>query len=209
MEICTLTYTLYLNSLKLPPIKRLAIFLVQDIQKIRMTRGSRVSRKRRPLENLHGVLWSRNRRRTIYKFRHNPAGAPYTKSPVTSQRSTEPTIYRTNEPTIHRTNDLSNQRTTEPKIHRTNDLSNQRSTEPTIYRTNDLSNQRSIGPTIYRTNDPPKQRSIELTSRRSVRLPIISLSLRSDVTGDLVYGAPAHNPLPVLAEVSCNRKTKR
>ena len=90
MKICTLTSTLYLNSLKLPAIKRLAIFLVQDIQKIRMARGSRVSRnfrprkhrpqtprkcrprKHRPLENLHGVLWSRSHRRTIYKFQHNP-----------------------------------------------------------------------------------------------------------------------------------------
>ena len=126
-----------------------------------------------------------------------------------NQRTSEPAIHRTIEPAIHRTIEPPIHRTIEPTIHRTSDASNQRTIEPANHSTTDPSN--------HRTNDPSNQRSIELTNQRSVEPSNRSINratdplnhrtfkpesdvtstinvqntVRSDVTGDLVYSAPA------------------
>ena len=119
----------------------------------------------------------------------------------------------------HRTSDPSNHQTTDPSNHQTNDPSNQRSIEPSNQRTTEPPIHQTIEPTIHRTNNPSNQRSIDLTNQRSVEPSKRSINratdplnhrifkpqsdvasdinvqntVRSDVTGDLVYSAPAQS----------------
>ena len=84
-----------------------------------------------------------------------------------NQRSIKPSNQRTIEPANHRSIEPSNQRTTEPPVHRT--------IEPTIHRTSK--------PLIHRTFKPESNVASDMNVQNTVR---------SDVTGDLVYSAPAH-----------------
>ena len=98
-------------------------------------------------------------------------------------KSSENNQHGTIEPAIHQTIEPANHRTSEPSIHRTSEPSNQRTTEPPVHRT--------IEPTIHRTSKPLIHRTFKPESNVASDINVQN-TVRSDVTGDLVYSAPAH-----------------